>query len=173
MNRIVLSLFLFFVLLCTPVFSAEMAEGTVIFFKNGFFSRPIARHTGSHMCHVAIVLYEDGRHWAYEAAPGGVQRTLLSTYLEKTVRRQRFRRSLEVYYVQPDVPYTGEELAKMKKYANSHIGRPYSLRGWLVNREVIGMHCSHYVGDMISQTGRINSAHWKESPISLYRKLTE
>ncbi len=61
----------------------------------------------------------------------------------------------------------------MRRYAESQLGRPYMLRGWWKQREVRGVFCSQFVGDVIEQSGRIVSAHFRESPVSLYCKLLE
>ena len=165
--------FLFICLFFWASFCLAYEDGTTIFFQNGFFHRPIARYTGSHMCHIAIVLHQNGKEYVYESTLRGVQKTPLNIFLTKVIHRQKWNKRLKVYYVKPKIPYTKNELIKMKTYANSQLGRLYSLRGWWVNREVIGMHCSQYVGNIIGQTGRITSMRWKESPISLYRKLTK
>ena len=36
-----------------------------------------------------------------------------------------------------------------------------------------GIFCSQFVGDAIEQSGKIVSAHFRESPVSLYGKLSE
>jgi hypothetical protein len=73
--------------------------------------------------------------------------------------------------LQPRTSYTLQQLSAMRRYAESQLGRPYMLRGWWQYREVRGIFCSQFVGDAIEQSGKMVSAHFRESPVSLYHKL--
>jgi hypothetical protein len=74
--------------------------------------------------------------------------------------------------MKPSTPYTYTQLLEMKKHAVEQLGRPYMLRGWWKGREVRGIFCSQYVGNIIEKSGLIKSGNFTESPGSLLKKLT-
>jgi hypothetical protein len=45
------------------------------------------------------------------------------------------------------------------------------LRGWWRGEEVRGIFCSQYVANALEKSGKIKSANFKESPVSLKEKL--
>jgi len=145
--------------------------GTAIFTEDGILVGPIERHTGSRISHAAIILYENGQPWVYEAALPCVRRMPLYDFQEK--QKHFKRRNIKIHYVEAKQDYTQEQLDKMLVYANGQLGRKYKLRGYWKDKEVKGIHCSQFVGDVIAQSGRIRSDHWKETPVSLYTKCKE
>jgi hypothetical protein len=146
-------------------------DGTLIFWDGGLLVRPIERHTGSTLTHVAIVL--DG--YVYEATWPRVQRTPYTAYIAGLQHKAELpywrRRNFSWVHIPPP-KYTSEQVAAMRAYAVSQLGRPYMLRGYLFNREVRGLHCSQYVGNMLDRAGVIQSENFNETPVSLYRKMT-
>lgn len=151
-------------------------DGSVIFWRGGLLVRPIYRNTDSTLTHAAIILYHGREPWVYEAVPPRIHRVPLGEYLkqmeEKKQNERLQRRGFTCFTMQPSVPYTKNELAAMKWYAESQLGRPYMLRGWWKGREVRGLFCSQYVGNIIEQSGLIDSSNFRESPGSLYTKLS-
>jgi hypothetical protein len=145
----------------------------VIFLRGGLLVKPIFHYTDSTLTHAAIVLYHGRDPWVYEATPPYVRRMPLADYIhlleEKSHERFERKRNMTWFIVQPRVRYGSLELAAMRNHAESQLGRPYMLRGWWKGREVAGIFCSQYVGDIIERSGRITSAHFRESPGSLYR----
>jgi len=145
-------------------------DGTLIFWDGGLLVRPIERHTGSTLTHVAIVL--DG--YVYEATWPCVQRTPYAEYIAdlyaKAAKPYWRRRNFSWFHMPPPA-YSYEQVAAMRAYAVSQLGRPYMLRCYLLQREVRGLHCSQYVGNMLDRAGVIKSENFNETPISLYRKM--
>jgi len=147
-------------------------DGSVIFCSDGFLSKPIAKHTGSSISHTAIILYEGGKPIVFEATWPRVKRTPLDEYIKQLEHHKRKRPGFNWVILQPKQKYTDTELESMKRYARSQLGRPYMLRGWWKGREVRGIFCSQYVGNVLEKSGRIISANYKETPISLRQKLS-
>ena len=150
-------------------------DGSVLFWQGGLLVKPILKHTDSTITHAAVILYVNDEPWVYEAVPPRVHKMPLADYcrmLEVKSRRHAIQnRGFTWFIIQPRTPYTAEQLEAMKCYAESQLGRPYMLRGWWKGHEVRGIFCSQYVGDVIEQSGKISSAHIRESPASLYQKL--
>jgi hypothetical protein len=143
------------ILLALALVSAP--DGSVIFWQDSALVRPIERKTGSRLTHAAVIL--DG--YVYESViEAGVQKTPLEDY-------QGPKRGTWFIMV-PNTPYTN--VAAMKAYAESQLGRPYSLRGWRRGREVRGIFCSDYAGNILARGG-LSTGGVTESPGSLYQKL--
>jgi hypothetical protein len=149
----------------------QVPDGSVIFLQGGPLSKTIKRHTDSPLTHTAIVLYDGNEPWVYEASPPRVSRTPLAEYLN-LLKRKSQKHAISWFIMQPRVPYSESELVAMKNYANSQLGRPYMIRGWWKGREVRGLFCSEYAGNIIGKSGRIVSADYHESPGSLHIKLS-
>lgn len=149
-------------------------DGSVIFWRGGLLAGPIYRRTDSNITHAAIILYHHGESWVYESVPPCVHKVPLRDYLLelRLKQSQHPKRNLTWFMMQPKVPYAQHELTIMKQYAESQLGRPYMLRGWWMGREVRGLFCSQYIGNIIEQTGLIESSNWRESPGSLHAKLS-
>jgi hypothetical protein len=146
-------------------------DGSVIFWQDGLFVRPIQRQTGSHLTHAAVIL--DG--YVYEASPPRVRKVPLNQYLKemeaKAQKRAMKRRGFKIVLMQPRVPYSLGDVQAMIAYAESQLGRPYSIRGWWKGQEVRGVFCSEYAGNVLERGGRIKSGGVEESPGSLHQKL--
>jgi hypothetical protein len=159
-----------------PKKTSTVKDGSVVFIRGGLLVRPIYRYTDSTLTHVAIIFYSGTEPWVYEAVPPCVHKLPLAQYLtELRFKEQKERmqqRGMSWFIMQPRASYTKRELEAMKWYAESQLGRPYMLRGWWRGREVRGIFCSQYVGDIIEQSGKIDSSHFRESPGNLHEKLT-
>lgn len=165
---------MFLLLICIN----DPPDGTTIFLtrlgKQSILAKKIEEATGDNISHVAIILYEENEPYVYESiVPGGVQRNKLDKYIKKInhLKSKKPTQGIQIYLIPPNPDYTTNELTKMKDYANSQLGRPYMMRGWWKNKEVKGMHCSQYIGNIISKSDKIYSFNYKESPASLYEKL--
>jgi hypothetical protein len=156
---------------CQPA-AAQVQDGSVIFLQGGLLERPIAKHTDSTLTHAAIVLYQGDEPWVYESTPPRVARMPLAEYVSLLESKSE-KHGFSWFVMAPRVPYSIRELTAMKEYADSQLGRPYMLRGWWKGREVRGIFCSEYVGNIIEKSGRIVSANYRESPGSLYTKLSK
>jgi hypothetical protein len=93
-------------------------------------------------------------------------------HLESLKRKPFWRkRGFHYHILRPENPFTEPQVKAMLEYATSQLGRQYMLRGYWQNREVRGIMCSQYVGNILEKSGLIKSANYKESPGSLYNKL--
>ncbi len=155
---------LLLLLLCQPTLQPIPKNGSVIFFDSGPFTRIVVKTTDSTLTHTAIVLYEDDQPWVYESAIPRVVRIPWDQYLSQNSGKKWF-------VMEPCVPYSVAESNAMKEFADSQLDRRYMVRGWWMEREVRGIFCSEYVGDILEKSGRIISDHYRESPGSLYKKL--
>ncbi len=163
----------------TPTATCESKQdavqnGSVIFWCGGLLAKPILKHTDSDLTHAAIVLYDGKRPYVWEAVPPRVHKVPLDTYrilMEEKVRKSRHPMSW--FIIQPKLPFTAKELATMKTYAESQLGRPYQLRSWWKGHEVRGVFCSEFAGDVLAASGAIKAGGVHESPGSLYHKLTD
>jgi hypothetical protein len=166
-----------FLLLCSPAYAVDaFKDGTIIMWaKNkGFFARAIKKHTGSNIIHASMLLY-DGKNkpWVYESTAGGVQANPFDEHVEHLKVLSKKWPDLYIYVIEPINDYSPTELYNMKVYANSQLGRPYMLRGWWKMREVRGVHCSQYVGNILERSGRVRSKNYREAPIDVYKKALE
>ncbi len=152
-------------------------DGSVIFWQDGFLVKPIMKNTGSDIVHCAIVLYENNEPYVWEATWPRVQKTRYSDYIAHLqtlkIKPISIKRGFKWFILQPVDNFTHQQLEAMKQYARSQLGRPYMLRGYWQNREVSGIFCSQYVSNCVEKSGRIQSANFKESPVSLKEKLKE
>lgn len=160
---------------CPKPKPSVVEDGSVVFIRGGLFIGPIYRHTDSTLTHAAIILYSGMEPWVYEAVPPRVHKLPLTQYLiELRLKEQKEslqHRGMSWFVMQPRIPYTSRELEAMKWYAESQLGRPYMIRGWWKGQEVRGVFCSQLVGDIIEQSGKIHSDHFRESPGNLHVKL--
>lgn len=152
--------------------NVQIKDGSVLFWQDGRLVRPIKRQTGSTITHAAILL----NGYIYEAVPPRVRKMPLNQYIEKMkVKKQKpgmQRRGFTWFIMQPKVPYTLIEIQSMTRYAESQIGRPYSLRGWN-KRETRGVFCSQLASNILEKGNRIKSDRFRESPGSLHKKLKD
>ncbi len=142
-------------------------DGSLVFWKGGPLARIIERNTGSDLSHAAIVL----NGYVYEAVPPKVRKVKWAEYVEEMARHQRQWRNFEWFTVTPKRNYTLIAILKMKRYADSQVGKPYQLRGWWQGRETRGLFCSQYAANTLEKSGLIESANYHESPGSLYAKV--
>jgi hypothetical protein len=143
------------------------ANGSVIFWEDSLLVGPISRQTGSRITHAAVIL--DG--YVYEAVPPCVHKVLLADYVERMRIKSRRQPKFKWFVLRPQKTYLMCDVAAMKRYAGSQLGRPYSVRGWWRGCEVLGIFCSQYVANILEKSGIIKSAGVHESPVSLYEKL--
>ena len=154
-----------------PPYDAGLRDGSVIFWQGGLLVKPILRNTDSDITHAAIVLYNGKEPFVYEAVLPCVHKVPMAVYRKLMQKKMQSRRPVSWFIMQPVTAYTTGELAAMKAHAESQLGRPYMLRGWWKWHEVYGIFCSQLVGDIIEKSGKIQSAHFRESPGSLHDKL--
>jgi hypothetical protein len=94
-----------------------IVDGSVIFCIDGFLVKPIYKHTGSKIVHVALVL--DG--FAFEATWPCVKKTPLDDYYKQLERHRIKYPNYHWLTSQPTIPYTSDELAHIRRYAKSQL----------------------------------------------------
>ena len=166
--------------LCRPAQASHSVvtpkEGSVIIFENGALSRAIRRHTGSGMSHAAIVIYDKGKPYVYESTWPIARRMTWEAYKSYIASRQCKRRlqrmGLRIHLLQPTKAFTQDELVRMRKFANSQLGRRYRMRNWLQDRDSYGTHCSQFVAEVLRQSPRYpDPRYWKASPYDVYARV--
>jgi hypothetical protein len=149
------------------------ANGTVIVWENGNYLSPIREMTGSNKTHVAIVLYEENTPYVYEAARPDVHRYTLGQYLKILKETEQRLPRFIVHFLSPNIPYNNVELVAMKNFADSKLGKRFGVASYLSGRREITIHCSEYVGDILSASGRLQTKGSRETPQSIYDKATK
>jgi len=156
----------------TPPYDVGLGDGSVIFWRGGLLVEPILKHTDSDITHAAIVLYQGKQPWVCEAVPPRVHKVLMNEYRERMQEKIREARQPMIWFImEPIIRFTPDQLAAMKRHAESQLGRPYMLRGWWKGHEVRGIFCSQLVGDVLAKSHMLASGGIHESPGSLYEKL--
>jgi hypothetical protein len=151
----------------------NLKDGTVIVWENGNYLNHIQAITGSNKTHAAIILYEDGMPYVYEASRPDVHRYPLASYYEIIEEHYERLPKLKVYFIEPKKEYTKEELIKMKIYANDQLGRAFGVGSYFSRRSLITIHCGEYVGNVIGKSGRIDSLGPIETPKTIYEKANK
>lgn len=134
----------------------KIADGSIVYVLNG--NQVVQNYTKSKITHVGIIVNIDNEPWMYEAELPKVRKMKISQYVEmlakENVNRQNGEK-LSLFIMQPKVPYTGQQIANAKGYLDEQIGRRYSLRGFVHERQVdTGIHCSSLVSQALGKTGR-------------------
>lgn len=157
----------------TPLpYDAGLRDGSVVFWRGGLLVKPIVKHTDSDITHAAIVLYRGREPFVYEAVPPRVHKVAMNEYREHMEEKvDESRRPMIWFIMQPIIPFTPDQLAAMKRHADSELGRPYMLRGWWKGHEVRGIFCSQLVGDVLAKSRMFEAGGIHESPGSLHEKL--
>jgi hypothetical protein len=145
-------------------------EGSVIFISN--VARPagkvIARVTESDLTHAAIILYDNGKPYVYESTVPHVRRMTLEEYYA----RFKLKPNSKYCIAEPKTAFTEKEIQLMKAFADNQLGRPYSIRGYTKMHPVKGVHCSQFVTEVLSQSGRAESSNpGRVAPINLFKSL--
>jgi len=166
----------FFIILfsATSTYAADVyADGTVVVWENGSNLGPVQRHTGSNKTHAGIVLYEGKQAWVYEASRPNVHRYTIEQYIKRIEDAHKTLPNLGVYFLQPEKPYTANQLHKMKQYANSQIGRPFGIQSYMLGRPMQTVHCCEYVGHILEQSGRFKALGPRETPKTIFDKASK
>lgn len=119
-------------------------SGTIIYQDTPFTGRS----------HTALIINENGKTWVYQSFPPEVTKISLDSFLNRY-----FFLGKPVFY-SPDKTYSEYQIANMVKYADSELGRSYSLQ----NKEG-GINCCTFIGSVLEKTGE-----YKFSDKVLYSK---
>ena len=150
--------------------AGELPDGTLLFLEN--CSSVVERATHGEIAHVAIVFCENGRQWVYEATPAKVRRVRLDDYLIDLARSNQRRKEadeIRAFALQPQPEYTPDEVAKMRAYLDSQLGRRYSVKNYVRGKPYDGIHCAELTASTLNASGRCaySDCH-KINPKALY-----
>jgi hypothetical protein len=145
----------------------EVQSGSLIFLENS--DKIVDAYTRSRIDHVAIVLRLEDQPWVYEATPPRVRRISLARYYNELAAAQAAgERKVRVWLVAPADPFSVAEIQLMRRYLDRQLGRRYSVRGYVRDKEGDGIHCAELAANSLSQCGRIKLDQcYNESPASL------
>lgn len=135
--------------------AADIRDGTVIVLENS--NRVVEAYTKSDVTHVGMVLNADNQPYVYEATPKEVRRITLANYYRELGDFNRGRREthkLRVRLYQPMVAYSEKEIALLKSYLESQVGRRYSVKGYVRHKPGDGIHCAELVSTALARSGR-------------------
>jgi hypothetical protein len=102
-------------------------------------------------------MYRDGELYVYEAAPKEVRRVSLDTYYQELSRFNHHKwesHQLRLKLYQPKQAYSATELAAIRSFLDEQVGRRYSLKGYLRNKPIDGVHCADLVSSALVRSGR-------------------
>lgn len=135
-----------FLCLCSPESQeSPYPDGTVVFSSSiGLIGRIAHRLTDNDKyTHIGVVI--DGV--VYESDWPKIRTTEIEKYGKA--------KSTNDYYV-PKVPFTKEQVDKMREYAKSQLGKPYQLKNYFYpkSKPTKGTWCSVYAGRILNASGR-------------------
>jgi hypothetical protein len=164
MNALLLAAALFFGANSVP-------DGTLLFLDNSNLF--VELYTGSETTHVAVVLNERDAPWVYEATPHEVRKLTLDDYyaeLGKLNQRRKESKKIRVQMLRPRAAYSAEEVAAMRGWLESQLGRRYSIKGY-VRGKSDGIHCAELAAHALCTSGALNLDRCQdECPTTLYEK---
>lgn len=149
--------------------AVDIPDGSLLVLKDS--NKPVTRWTGSDITHVAVIVEHDNRKWVYEATPAKVRRVSLLNYCAEIAElNTRRKKQTRVLMLKPKQPYTTNQLEVMRKYMTTQIGRRYSIKGYVRDRQVDGIHCAHFASSALSSTGRFEfpEEHFAISPAEFF-----
>jgi len=128
--------------------SIKIPDGALLFVDHG--SRIVECYTDSPTTHVAVVMYEDGVPYVYEAEPPKVRRYRLTEWFEQYGRQNEgSKRKAIITIFGSKSEDSSSELARKKEYLDDQVGRRYSLRGYIRRIPGDGIHCSEMTAEML------------------------
>ena len=156
------------IILAMLTFSAPQ-DGSIVFVSNTRLGKPVIKVTQSELTHSAIVLYKKDQPYVYEANLPKVKRSTLEKFCKK-----RSKRPIQFCFARPKIPFTQDELQRMKLFANNQLGRRYSLKGYTKFYEGKGIHCSQFVTKILIKSDRAYSNNpGRVSPKNLWLSIEE
>ncbi len=152
--------------------AAPMADGSLLFLENS--NQFVELYTGSETTHVAVVLHEQEQPWVYEATPGEVRKLTFAAYrteLGELNKRRGEKRKIRAVLVEPNKPYSAEQITAMRELLESQIGRRYSIKGH-VHGHSDGIHCAELASRALCAASVLKIERCQaESPASLLAKV--
>lgn len=155
-------------LLCT---ADAPATGAVVYLENS--NAIVEKVTDSKISHVGILFRQEDSVWIYEATPGFVRRISLDAYRKEIATLNRGRKEpMKLFLLEPSRPYSDDECAALLKHLESELGRRYSIKGYVRNEPVEGVHCAELVCASLQATGRhAFERKQRTSPVMLVTQL--
>jgi hypothetical protein len=142
-------------LLALAIGTVEVREGTIVVLENSNFA--VETYTKSETTHVGMLMYSEGELIVYEAAPKAVRKLKLDDYYQELSRLNRHKwegHRLRLRLYPPKQPYSDKELAAIRAFLESQVGRRYSIKGYVRNKPNDGIHCADLVSTALVKTGR-------------------
>jgi hypothetical protein len=133
----------------------RLAGGTLLFLEN--CNSVVEFATCGEVGHAALVFQQEGEDFVYEATPGNVRRVSFSDYLTELARINKRRdedEQVRALALQPRVPYTEDEIARMKAHLDTQLGRRYSVKNYVRGKPYDGIHCAELASTTMNQSGR-------------------
>jgi hypothetical protein len=136
---------------------SSIPDGSIIFVENG--SDIVKNITNSYLTHVAIVFNE----YVYESNHPKVKKTPVEKYLKI---------NKNIIILSSKVPYSNKEVKNMQRFAESQIGKKYSVKAYIRGIPAEGMHCSEYISEILIKSGRYQSSvPSRVTPGSLWKSI--
>jgi hypothetical protein len=145
----------FSLLVALAIGSLEVREGTIVVLENSNLA--VETYTHSETTHVGMLIYTGAEWTVYEAAPKAVRKLSLENYYQELSRLNHHKfepHRLRLRLYQPRQPYSAKELAAIRKFLDSQVGRRYSIKGIVRGKPGDGIHCADLVSTALLQTGR-------------------
>ena len=148
------------------------ADGTLVYLQKS--NGVVEFYTGSDKTHVGIVFRGARCCWVYEAAPGKVRRVEWNQYLRSIAEMNRRRReNIRVYIQTPTHEYSPADVYAMRHHLDMQLGRPYTIRHFLGDDDLQGVHCAELVGEGLKRSERFSLPHPRRySPAQLLRAVS-
>lgn len=159
-------------LIIALMLSAQPQEGTLVFVKGG--NRIVQSQTNSDITHVGIIFTHRSEPYVYEATPPRVRKLPLREYIKEieAENKKHPKNQRKLLYVQP-ASFSEQQIAAMKRFAESQLGRPYSVKSYIRGKERTTIHCSEYVSRTLQMGGEMIDTPSKQTPDSLLKKYAK
>lgn len=147
--------FLAILLLLTSTTYA-LESGDLLFVQNSH--NLVENYTKSTYSHVAIVIKDNQQIWVYEASPPVIKKYTLDDWLDQigqyNLNHKQSPAVLKI--VSPNWSYSDNDIFEMKCFLEKHLGRRYSIRGYVRGVKTNGIHCSEMCAGALESTGKID-----------------
>jgi hypothetical protein len=121
--------------------ASPLDDGTLIFLEN--CNSVVEYSTGGQIGHVALAFRDGNDAYIYEATPGQVRRVKVDDYYAELARLNKRRdadEQIRAWTLRPRQVYSAAEAARMRVYLDGQLGRRYSVRSYVRNKPIDGVH---------------------------------
>lgn len=146
-------------------------DGTVLLLQDS--NAVVAAVTDSRVTHVAMLFQDKTQPMVYEATPDKVRRIALAHYLQEiAVLNERRSHPMKVYALRPRLAFPEDQAKKMLKFANGEIGRRYSVKSYVRDKQADGVHCSEFASRVLNSSDRYSLKNFHRiTPVRLRNLL--